>query len=72
VKEKYEYEFCVKQEQTPGKVRKNKRVGIADTTVAFLSGQLTEKDETVPYANVTITGKENSFQVGHKLTLTDT
>jgi hypothetical protein len=51
-----EYEICVFKKSKPGQVVKNHSIGIADTIVAYVSGQVFEKkDEPTPYVNISFT-----------------
>jgi hypothetical protein len=56
-KEPYTYEICVRQDADTSKIVRNEMIGIADTTTAFLSGQVIdfETKETLMYANVSLT-----------------
>lgn len=52
---KFVYEICVFRKAKPGHVIKNETVGIGDTIVAFVSGQVREKDEQIAFTNVSFT-----------------
>lgn len=59
-KGQYTYQICVQKSSDPSKIIKNEVIGIADTTVAFLSGQVIDKETNKPllYANVSLTNIE--------------
>jgi|GEM_PF-6963749 len=52
----FTYEICVRQDADTSKIVKNEMIGIADTTTAFLSGQVInlETKETLMYTNVSL------------------
>ena len=67
-KKDFEYEVCVYKKGKAGQILKNHQIGISDTTFAFVSGQVLEKKEPVPFVNITFTNSS-----GQKSgTLTDT
>jgi hypothetical protein len=51
----YEYEICVFKNAKPGRIIKNQTIGIADTTVAYISGRVYEKQDSIPFANISLT-----------------
>lgn len=51
----YEYKIYVYKKGKTGQVIKNRTTGIGDTTIAFVSGQVLEKNEPVPFVNVSFT-----------------
>lgn len=56
--ETFIYEICVANKAKPGHVIKNKKVGIADTIVAFVTGQVVDKDGGIPFINVSFTNSK--------------
>ncbi len=66
VKAQYTYEICVQQDSETSEVIKNEIIGVADTTVAFLSGQVIDKETKEPllYANVSLTDRNSKKVYG--------
>ena len=62
----YTYEICVRQDAHTSKVVINEMISIADTTTAFLSGQVIdfETKKTLTYANVSLKDKETEKVYG--------
>ncbi len=52
---KFIYEICVAKKARPGHIIKNEAIGIADTVVAFVSGQLRDKEESISFASISFT-----------------
>ena len=65
-KGQYTYEICVQKPSDTSKIIKNEVIGIADTTVAFLSGQVIDKktNETLLYVNFSLTNIETKKVYG--------
>jgi hypothetical protein len=65
-KEPFTYEICVRQDADTSMIVKNELIGIADTTTAFLSGQVInlETKETLWYANVSLKDKKTEQVYG--------
>lgn len=65
-KGQYTYEICVQKPSDTSKIIKNEVIGIADTTVAFLSGQVIDKKTNEPllYVNFSLTNIETKKVYG--------
>jgi len=63
----YEYKICVYKKGRAGQIIKNQTIGIGDTTIAFVSGQVFETKEAVPFVNISFTNSSGQ-KVG---TITD-
>lgn len=65
-KKPFTYEICVRKAADTSKIVKNEMIGIADTTIAFLSGQVIdlETKETLFYANVSLKDKKTEKVYG--------
>jgi hypothetical protein len=55
---KFVYEICVFRNAKPGHIIKNETYGISDTIVAFVHGQVREKDEPIAFANISFTNTQ--------------
>lgn len=73
---KFVYEMCVFRKAKPGHVIKNETTGIADTIVAFVSGNVREKDGPVAFTNISFTnpqgqvfGTQTDIDGNYKITL---
>lgn len=58
----FDYEICVFKKARPGRIIKNKKVGSADTSVAFVKGRVFEKQEPVAFAIVTFTNSSGKVK----------
>lgn len=65
-KEQYTYEVCVEKESEESEIIKNELIGIADTTIAYLSGQIVNKETKAPltYSAVTLTSERTGGTFG--------
>jgi len=62
----YTYEVCVEHPSDTSRIVKNELLGIADTTVAFLSGQIVDNETNEPlcFANVILTNQRTNEKFG--------
>ncbi|MBW8051444.1 MAG: carboxypeptidase-like regulatory domain-containing protein [Cytophagales bacterium] len=65
-KGQYTYEVCVQKPSETSEIVKNENIGIADTIVAFLSGQIIGKgtNEPLAFANVILTNQSTGKKFG--------
>ena len=73
---KFVSEICVFRKAKPGHIIKNETYGIGDTIVAFVHGQVREKDEPIAFTNISFTnsqgqvfGTQTDIDGNYKITL---